>query len=63
MSNSGNMNDFTKSFEEILQEYWNEADGEITFDKIIEAHQEFLAQFDEDENEIMGTVEDPFEYE
>ena len=50
-----------RSFDEILQEHWDDAEGEMTFDDIIEAHQEFMSQFDENDKYILGQIDDPFE--
>lgn len=51
-----------KSAEEMLQEAWDEAGGEITFEEIVRVILNYHAQYDPDvEDEIIGTVEDPFE--
>jgi len=53
-----------KSTEEILQSYWDEAEGEMTFDLIVQAMSEYGSQFENDISDIeLGTVEDPFEYD
>ena len=52
-----------RSFEEILQEYWDDAEGEMTFDRIVEAQQEFMSQFDENDKYILGVIDDPFNTE
>lgn len=52
-----------KSPEEILQRYWDEAEGEMTFDLIVEAMNEYGSQFDNDIETSIGTIEDPFDYE
>ena len=52
-----------RSFEEILQEHWDDAEGEMTFDSILEAHQEFMSQFDENDKYILGVIDDPFNTE
>lgn len=50
-----------KTPEEILQKYWNEAEGEMTFELIVDAMTEYGSQFDDDIE--IATIEDPFEYE
>jgi len=45
--------------EEMLQEAWDEADGEMTFEGIVRVILDYHAQFDEDYD--IGTIEDPFE--
>jgi len=49
-----------RSFEEILQEHWDDAEGEMTFDDIIIAHNDFMAQFDDNDKYLMGVIDDPF---
>jgi len=49
-----------RSFEEILQEHWDDAEGEMTFDDIIIEHNDFMAQFDDNDKYLMGVIDDPF---
>ena len=50
-----------RSFDEILQEHWDDAEGEMTMDDILNAHQEFMSQYDENDKYILGLIDDPFE--
>jgi len=50
-----------RSFDEILQEHWDDAEGEMTYEGIIEAHQEFMSQFDENDKYMLNAIEDPFD--
>ncbi len=48
-----------KAPEEILQKYWEDSEGEMTFDLIIDAMTEYGDQFTGDSYDI-GVVDDPF---
>jgi 3-oxoacyl-[acyl-carrier-protein] synthase III len=54
-----------KSPEEILQRYWDEAEGEMTFDLIVEAMSEYGSQFNNDVEDIdnyeLGLIDNPFQ--
>lgn len=53
-----------KSPEEILQRYWDEAEGEMTFELIVDAMNEYGSQFDSEIGDYdMGYVDNPFQDE
>jgi hypothetical protein len=49
-----------ESAEDMLQKAWDAADGEITFDAILKVILDYHGQFDEEIDDIIGEVEDPF---
>jgi|WetSurSiteA1Bulk_404760.scaffolds.fasta_scaffold102796_2 hypothetical protein len=50
-----------RTAEEILQEYWDDNEGEMTFEDILRAMEDYAGQWKEDYE--LGTVDDPFEYD
>ena len=52
-----------RSAEELLQEAWDEAEGELTFDTILRVILDYHAQFDPEdvEGNLIGEIEDPFD--
>lgn len=47
-----------RTAEEILQEFWEDADGEMTFEDIVRAMEEYASQWKGDYE--IGYIEDPF---
>jgi hypothetical protein len=47
--------------EDILQEFWDDCEGEMTPENIIRAMEAYAGQWKDDYD--LGTIEDPFEYE